>query len=126
VAAARFPAAPWLAPLLAATGAILLRGAVRRPKTHRIDISGTGELRVTVQQTVDVTGVPSPVQAHPAALLAGSVAWPVLALLRCQVTGARVLVLPVWRDSVDPAAWRSLSVALAVIGRRGEECDKIR
>ena len=41
---------------------------------------------------------------------------------------ATASVLPVWRDSVDPAAWRGLAVALAVIGRRcgSEGFDKIR
>jgi len=122
---ARFPAAPGLALLLAVTGAIVAGGAARHPKTHRIDISGTGALRVTVQQDVGTAAMPA---ALAVAALTGSVAWPVLALLRCQVPGAPVLVLPVWRDSVDPAGWRALMVALAVIGRRGggEEFDKIR
>jgi hypothetical protein len=56
------------------------------------------------------------------ALLPGSVVWPPLMLLRLQASkpGARVLVLPVWRDSVEPGEpggrWRSRVLA---IGRRG-------
>lgn len=139
----RFPGAPWLALLLGGTGAILMRDAARRPKTHRIDISGTGELRVTVQQDVGVagpaagapaTGVPAasaPAAGVPMALLSGAVLWPMLAVLPYRIADtadARPRVLPVWRDSVDPAAWRALAVALAVIGRRcgGEGFDKIR
>jgi len=127
-APARFPGAYWLAAVLAGSALTLMLGAARRPKTHRIDISGTGELRVTVQQDVGVTG---PVTGAPMVLLPGSVRWPMLALLRyraADMPGAAAGVLPVWRDSVDPAAWRTLAVALAVIGRRcgGEGFDKIR
>jgi len=137
-APARFPGAPWLALVLAGTALILMRSAAWRPKTHRIDISGTGELRVTVQQDVGgagpVTAVPTaavPMAAVPMTLLPGAVLWPMLALLRYRAAdtpGAAAGVLPVWRDSVDPAAWRTLAVALAVIGRRcgGEGFDKIR
>jgi hypothetical protein len=124
----RFPAAPWLALLLAGSAALLVRHAVRRPKTHRIDISETGELRVTVQQDVGGAG---PAIAVPMALLPGSVLWPMLAVLRYRAADAPDAgegVLPVWRDAVDPAAWRALSVALTVIGRRcgNEGFDKIR
>jgi hypothetical protein len=139
VAPARFPRAPWLALLLLATAGVLMRAALRRAKTHRIDISGTGELRVTVQQDVGVAAATGAMDATalpplaPASLLGGSVLWPALAMLRIAVPDAPahalpVHVLPVWRDSVDPAAWRALTVALAVIGRRDgdERIDKIR
>jgi len=134
-APARFPGAPWLALALAATAGVLMRTALGRAKTHRIDISGTGELRVTVQQDVGVRGAygetgatDATPAAAPASLLAGSVLWPALVMLRYAAPDARVHALPVWRDSVDPVAWRALTVALAVIGRRdGEErIDKIR
>lgn len=117
--------APWIA-LLPALGAALFAVAVaRRPKTHRIDISGTGDLRVTVQQDVGAASV----DGAAASLLPGSVVWPVLAVLRYGVPGAPASTLPVWRDSVDAAGWRALAVALAVIGRRtdaGMTSDKIR
>jgi toxin CptA len=141
-APARFPWASWLALVLALAGAALLHGAARRPKTHRIDISGTGELRVTVQQDVRPARTESAVFAFQGAggqhgvaaaaaveLLPGSVVWTVLVLLRYAAPGAPAGVLPVWRDSVDTKAWRALAVALAVIGRRadaGQEIDKIR
>lgn len=128
VAPARFPLAPWLALLLAGTAAVLMRSAAQAPKTHRIDISGTGELRVTVQQDVRAGHAAGSATGPPALLLPGSLAWPVLVLLRFARPGLPVGVLPVWRDSVDPAAWRALAVALGVIGRRcgGEGFDKIR
>lgn len=135
---ASFPGAPWLALLLTCTAVGMMHSAVRRPKTHRIDISGTGDLRVTVQQDVGGAGSAAAVSEAdvPAVLLPGAVLWPMLAVLRYaprdatadRGAGATARVLPVWRDSVDPDAWRGLAVALAVIGRRcgGEGFDKIR
>ncbi|WP_296949878.1 protein YgfX [uncultured Massilia sp.] len=120
---AAYRAAPLPAAALALAGAVLLARALRRPKTHRIDISGTGELRVTVQQG---GGAPAPGAAAAAILLPGSVVWPVLMLLRCRVSAApggpaaraRTQVVYVGRDSVDAATWRALAVALATAGRR--------
>lgn len=125
---AAYRAAPLPALALALAGAVLLAQAARRPKMHRIDISGTGELRVTVQQG----GCASVSGAAPAAiLLPGSVVWPVLMLLRCRVPAAqcgpaaraRMQVVHVWRDGVDAASWRALAVALAVAGRRAGKAD---
>jgi toxin CptA len=125
-------AGPWVSLLLAGAGLVLAWTAGRPPKTHRIDISGTGELRVTVQQgmrtprqsrgsadrTADDAGAPL---SAPLALLPGSTLSPVLMLLRLgAVHGqppAPARVLAIWRDSVDGAAWRALAVALGVIGR---------
>jgi len=122
-APARFPGAPWLALVLAGTAAVLVRAAARPPKTHRIDISGTGDLRLTVQQDVGLDGgdgvTGDGAAATQARLLPGSVAWPVLVVLHVGVPCAALpQVIPVWRDSVEPHAWRGLMVALGVIGRR--------
>lgn len=124
----RFAGAAPIASLLGAAGLILGGMALRRPKTHRIDISGTGELRVTVQQDLRM---PRPVRHAPAgdasgtdgaplALLSGSVLWPGLMVLRLGGTKRGLPVwLPIWRDSLDRDAWRTLAVALAVAGRPG-------
>jgi toxin CptA len=106
--------APLVATALVVAGSAVLGAAVTHPKTHRIDISGTGDLRVTVQQNV---GLPT---AANAVLLPGSVIWPMLMVLRHAAPGTGPRVLCVWRDSVDAAAWRALAVALAVVGRRGD------
>ena len=121
----RFVAGPAVALVLAATGLVLLGSAALRPKTHRIDISGTGELRVTVQQSV---GGRDGGDCRPGntTLLPGSVIWPVLMGLRYGAPGMTPRVLLVWRDGVDPTVWRALAVALAVAGRRGavnERCE---
>jgi hypothetical protein len=114
LAPGRFLLASLVALALAAAGVAVLGAAARRPKMHQIDISGTGDLRVTVQQ--DVGGPPG----GNAALLPGSVLWPMLMLLRYAAPGTGPGVLAVWRDSVDAATWRALAVALAVVGRRGD------
>jgi toxin CptA len=116
-ASARFHNSLLQALVLALAGAVLMHAGSARAKTHRIDISGTGEVVLTVQQGLR--------QRSPAAvtLLPGSVVWPPLMLLRLGVSGpggrgGRVLVLPVWRDSVAPGAWRALAVAVPAIARR--------
>ncbi|MDN4052071.1 hypothetical protein QPK32_03150 [Massilia sp. YIM B02763] len=120
-ASAQVRAAPVLAAALLLAAAVLLAAAARRPKTHRIDISGTGELRVTVQQ---VLHAPSCNDTPAARLLPGSVVWPLLMLLRWRVPapGARprTHVLHIWRDAVDGETWRALAVALAAAGRCAE------
>ena len=61
LAPGRFLWPPWVALALAAAGIAVLAAAAARAKTHQIDISGTGDLRVTVQQDADGpegTGVP--------------------------------------------------------------------
>ncbi|SDE47655.1 toxin CptA [Massilia sp. PDC64] len=112
--------APLVVLALAGAGSAVLGAAVLPSKTHRIDISGTGDLRVTVQQ-----GVGLPPEGN-AVLLPGSVIWPMLMVLRHAAPGTGPRVLCVWRDSVDAAVWRALAVALAVVGRRGnadEGCE---
>jgi hypothetical protein len=119
-ASGQFRLASLVALALAGAGSAVLGAAAVRPKTHRIDISGTGDLHVTVQQNVDRR------EGGNAVLLPGTVVWPMLMVLRHAAPGTGSRVLCVWRDSVDAAAWRALAVALAVIGRRGvadEGCE---
>ena len=88
----------------------LLHGCTRLDKTHQIDVSGTGALRLTVQQKVGA----GPVAATSLAvsLLPGSLLWPQLMLLRlADADGATYTVL-VLRDSLAPTEYRSLRVAL--------------
>jgi toxin CptA len=121
-ASPRFHSSPIQALILAAAGGILMHAGSGRSKTHRLDISGTGGMVLTVQQELrmpDLVGPPgAPDGAAAVALLPGSVVWPPLMLLRLACPGGRVCILPVWRDSVAPAAWRTLAVAIMAIGRR--------
>jgi hypothetical protein len=118
-----FIAAPLQALALAAAGTALLGSALAPAKTHRLDISGTGELRVTVQQDVGGQAVDGrageTVRDVTQTLLPGSFVWPMLIGLRHAVPGARARTLLIARDSVDAATWRALVVALAVVGRAG-------
>jgi toxin CptA len=128
-ASARFHASFLQATILVAAGAVLMHSGLESAKTHRIDIFGTGEMVLTVQQGLRMLGAGAADGAAAVALLPGSVVWPPLMLLRLEGPGARVHVLPVWRDSVEPGAWRALAVAVLAIGRRGgkdAECEKIR
>ena len=114
LASAHFRSSTFQALVLAGAGGVLMHAGSRRAKMHRIDISGTGEVVLTVQQ-----GLRAP-NAMAVTLLPGSVVWPPLMLLRLRPadTSARVQVLPVWRDSVGPGVWRVLTVALLAAGRR--------
>ena len=114
LAPVNFQIAPFQALILACAGAVLMHAGSARAKTHRIDISGTGEVVLTVQQGLRGTS------AAAVTLMPGSVVWPPLMLLRLQPegAGARLQVLPVWRDSVGPGVWRALAVAILAIGRR--------
>jgi toxin CptA len=134
-APARFHAACLQGFLLAVAAAVLMHAGSGRAKTHRLDISGTGALVLTVQQGLRERNAARPGVTGPAdnavdvTLLPGSVVWPPLMLLRLRDDRARVHVLPVWRDSVEPGAWRALAVAVLALGRRGgsaAECSDIR
>ena len=127
-----FAAAPCVAAALLFGAACVLHAALRAATVHRIDISGPGQLRLTVQQGVRQDKW----EGVPARLSAGSTLWPRMLLLCLETAeggsaggagegahGARVgrwsgsrapgrtsvAVLP---DSLPPEAFRALVVAL--------------
>lgn len=127
-----FAAAPCVAAALLFAAACVLHAALRAATVHRIDISGPGQLRLTVQQGVRQ----GKREGWPARLSAGSTLWPRMMLLclekadgggiggagegahgwrlRCwpgsrAPVRARVAVLP---DCLPPEAFRALAVAL--------------
>ncbi|HAV35032.1 MAG TPA: hypothetical protein DCX52_01520 [Massilia sp.] len=86
----------------------LLYGWATQTKTHRIDVSGTGTVRLTVQQKV---GAGTAIDAATAVtLLPGSLLWPQLMLLRLGGARGRCWVVPVLRDSLAPDEYRALRV----------------
>jgi toxin CptA len=100
--------------------AFLMHSCATATKTRRIDISGVGTLRLTVQQDMGADRA-IPVQERPAGgfqatLLAGSTLWPQLLLLRLGTQAGTVLLLPVLRDSVAPGTFRALAVAVGALG----------
>ncbi|MFC0250385.1 protein YgfX [Massilia consociata] len=107
----RFIAGPTVALALLFAGVCVLHAALRPATQHRIDISGVGELRLTVQQGVrqEAAG------AVPVTLLPGSTLWPRLMLLRLGTADGRCHPVAVLPDSVEQAAFRALAVALGAL-----------
>lgn len=115
---------------IAGTGLLRCRTAVT--KTRRLDISGVGQVRLTVQQDmrarsatagVLAAGVPregAGAGGAPVALLAGSTVWPRLMLLHLRHDDGAVTLLPVLPDSVAPDVFRALAVAASAIGGRNK------
>jgi hypothetical protein len=113
--AERFPVAPLWASFFLAAAACLLHFGAAGVKTHRIDISGPGQVRLTVQQdlrTNDAEGA----AGMPVRLLAGSTVWPQLMVLLLRSEDGRRFVLPILCDSVPPQQFRALAVALRAAG----------
>jgi toxin CptA len=82
---------------------------------HQIDISGVGQIRLTVYQLM-----PGGVRADGSlvTLMAGSTLWPGLLVLRLRAADGAVVVLPVLFDSVGAGLFRPLSVACRSIAAR--------
>ena len=91
----------------------LLQGCASFDKTHRIDISGTGALRLTVQQKLGPG--PAAITEAVVSLLPGSLLLPQLMLLRLGDATGRAYTVPVLRDSLDPSEYRRLRVALGAL-----------
>ncbi|HEU4376672.1 MAG TPA: flagellar hook-length control protein [Telluria sp.] len=96
-------------------GAAVLGSLARRPNVRRIDISGVGQLRLTVQQGIDAAAAAPSV---PMRLLPGSTLWPGLLLLRLGAADGAVCALALVPDSVEAGQFRRLSVALRDIAAR--------
>jgi hypothetical protein len=89
---------------------------------HRLDISGLGQLRLTVQQemgAVDAAGASLPAgsscppsEGIAVTLLPGATVWPVCMLLRLRTAAGDTIALAVLPDSVSPGDFRALSVAV--------------
>jgi len=74
----RFSAGPVVAGMLLFAGVCLLHAARRPATVHRIDISGPGQIRLTVQQELGSEAD----RGMAVTLLPGSTVWPRLMLLR--------------------------------------------
>lgn len=126
-APARFRLPQLSAAVFCIAGAGLLRCSRGVTKTRRLDISGVGQLRLTVQQDIRTAGAAAAVSAAgasadgaPVALLAGSTVWPRLMLLRLRHEDGAVTLLPVLPDSVAPGVFRALAVAAGATGGRNK------
>lgn len=93
----------------AVASAAALRSALRRAKTHRLDISGIGQIRLAVYLHSGPQADSSP--PVTVALQAGSTCWPWLLLLRLRHGDGALTVLAVLPDSVAPGRFRPLALA---------------
>ena len=84
---------------------------------RRVDISGVGQLRLTVQQEfgegAGVAAIAAP--GSPMTLLPGATVWPCCILLRLRAENGVTWPLVLLPDSVTPGQYRALAVALRVM-----------
>lgn len=103
---------------------------------HRLDISGLGQLRLTVQQEMraaGATGAPhvagssGPTSDGVAVtLLPGATVWPNCILLGLRTAAGKTVALVILPDSVSPGDFRALSVAVRALAQRARgEATKI-
>ena len=108
----------WWPACACALAAALAVSPVRHPMTRRLDVSGLGELRLTVQLNYaeGARARPARARAQEAAvvsILPGSTLWPAALLLRLADTRGARAVLIVLPDSVAQGQFRAVAVALA-------------
>jgi toxin CptA len=115
----RLAYAPLSAAFFLCAGGFLLHGCTTLTKTRRIDISGVGQLRLTVQQDMRTRTADNDAGV-PVVVLPGTTIWPAAMLLRLQSEQGAVTLLAVLRDSVAPGEFRALAVAVAAIGGRNK------
>lgn len=91
-------------------------GMMRRRKIYRLDISGSGQIRLRPARP-DLRQMPEVISKEPDAdgilvtLLADSTLWPRFLMLRLQDESGRVHVLSILPDSVSAESFRAVSVA---------------
>ncbi len=94
-------------------------------KTHRIDISGNGQIRLTettawVAWAYRQCSVKKPLEGVQVKLLPDSTLWPFLLLLNLKTSTGRVIRLVILMDSIDRESFRALSVACRWIATHRE------
>lgn len=103
---------PWAGlPLLLAGLALAHAAASLGATVRRIDISGPGQLRLTVQQDVRLPTS----GGEPVELLAGAVVWPCCMLLRLRAESGAVWRVAVLPDGMAPGDYRALAVAVRAV-----------
>lgn len=113
--------------LLVAFLGALCSGQTR--KTHHIDISGIGQIRLVETNAVVAPRTPSiSLQRHEGGevvgLMADSTLWPFLLVLRLKTDDGRIKVLPVLPDSMGIGEFRALSVACRWIAAHNNPADR--
>ncbi|MDB5749055.1 MAG: hypothetical protein JWP72_3903 [Massilia sp.] len=112
----RFAGAPFCALFFLVAGLFSLHGCVRATKTHQIDVSGTGAIRLTVQQEVGAGALAS--SGIVVMLLPETLVWSQLLLLHLGDAHGKRRVVPVLRDSLPPPDYRALRVVIGGLSGR--------
>jgi len=82
-----------------------------RKKAFRIDISGTGQIRLNDTSRGVLTAEGGQTSGERVQLLSDSTLWPTLLILRLQSESGRVMVVPVLPDSLTRHDFRAVCVA---------------
>jgi hypothetical protein len=88
---------------------------VKRQHPYRLDISGTGQIRlISLPEDADCADICNN-HPHPTGmlvtLLPDSTLWPRFLILRLQDESRRIYALSIWPHSVSTASFRALAVA---------------
>ena len=106
-----------IAALCAGAAALVACVALRPGMRRRIDISGPGTIRLTVQQSLGTAAE----CRQRMQLLPGSTVWThCLFLLLQPEKGGAIVVLPLLPDSMNKQAFQGLSVAIRYIASRNQ------
>ncbi len=109
--------------------ALPLRAAAGSAKAHQIDISGLGQIRLTVQLCsgripAARPGTPVCPAARDVRLLPASTLWPSLLLLLLRDSSGVLTPVVVLPDSLSPAAFRALACACRAIRHQAQAAEK--
>jgi hypothetical protein len=98
-------------------------------KTHHIDISGIGQIRLVEHSAL--TALPRELALSQwrhgdevVSLMSDSTLWPFLLLLRLRTCNDQIKIVPILPDSVDADAFRRLSVACRWIAAHNDSADR--
>ena len=100
----------------AVAGCLLVLSCRTRRKTLRIDITATGQIRLThTSRSAFIRSrsqyAVSSAEGEVVQLLRDSTLWSCMLILRLRTESGKIIVLPLLRDSMTPAAFRSVCVA---------------
>jgi toxin CptA len=96
---------------------MILRAFACSGKTHRLDISGLGQIRLTVQQDIGAAVAQRPLVR----LMPGSTVWPQMLLLRLRDEHGALSAVAIFPDCVADGLFRALAVAIRNIAGRNNE-----
>ncbi|MET0982913.1 MAG: protein YgfX [Telluria sp.] len=113
----RFGATLFCVAFFLVAGLLSLHRCISATKTHQIDVSGTGAIRLTVQQEVGADTLAS--SGIVVMLLPETLVWSQLLLLHLGDVHGKRTVVPVLRDSLAPPDYRALRVAI------GGQCGRV-